>query len=412
MKTPLLPWFILWVTIPIIIFFLFILPAHASDGPFYQRGQEGWFWYQVIPEPAEDEEPIKPKSSVVEPTKNELKPFSAAWFRGHMQSFMDKAIDEPSTENVRAYLYLQCVMIDKGTLLADVSQQVVMGEPVLDEISRRLLATYAANRMDREAGAQRDVALGEVAKRAGLFFFYRSDCPYCHAQAPIIESMALNYGFEVFAIAVDGLPLPGGEFPNYKVDSGQAQSLSVTTVPAVFLVDTPNVITPIGQGKAPKLTKLNGNKVTIEHLIHGGNVAMYRYDTVTQDGCLNPTITNVTLTGLSTQVENLLLGTGSSNGIIFKFARNTSTASTTEKAFMTSATASTGGMIRTLSALNEGAAGSFASRAAPFIAVEMAWALVEDMLNATRSTSGVEDHAYAKLLTEDLERARRQINEE
>ena len=32
-----------------------------------------------------------------------------------------------------------------------------------------------------------------------------------------------------------------------------------------------------GQGKAPKLTRLNGNKVTIEHLIHGGNVAMYRW---------------------------------------------------------------------------------------------------------------------------------------
>ncbi len=246
MRTPLLPWFILWVTIPIIIFFLFIMPAYASDGQFYQRGQEGWFWYQVIPEPAESEEQIKPESGVMEPTKDELKPFSAAWFREHMQSFMDKAIDEPTNENVRAYLYLQRVMMDKGSQFADVSQQVVMGDPVLDEISRRPLATYAANRMDREAGAQRDVALGEVAKRAGLFFFYRSDCPYCHAQAPIIESMALNYGFEVFAIAVDGLPLPSGEFPNYKVDSGQAQSLSVTTVPAVFLVDPPNVITPIG----------------------------------------------------------------------------------------------------------------------------------------------------------------------
>jgi hypothetical protein len=55
MRTPLLPWFILWVTIPIFIFFLFIMPAHASDGPFYQRGQEGWFWYQVIPEP---EQPV------------------------------------------------------------------------------------------------------------------------------------------------------------------------------------------------------------------------------------------------------------------------------------------------------------------------------------------------------------------
>ena len=102
MRTPFLPWFILWVTIPIIIFFLFILPAHASDGPFYQRGQEGWFWYQVIPEPAEDEELIKPEFGAAESSQSGLKPFSAAWFREHMQSFMDKAIDEPTNENVRA----------------------------------------------------------------------------------------------------------------------------------------------------------------------------------------------------------------------------------------------------------------------------------------------------------------------
>ena len=101
-----------------------------SDGPFYQRGQEGWFWYRVIPEPAEAEEQIKPESGVMEPTKDELKLFSAAWFREHMQSFMDKAIDEPTNENVRAYLYLQRVMMDKGSLFADVSQQVVMGDPV------------------------------------------------------------------------------------------------------------------------------------------------------------------------------------------------------------------------------------------------------------------------------------------
>lgn len=167
-----------------------------------------------------------------------------------------------------------------------------------------------------------------------------------------------------------------------------------------------------GQGKSPKLTRLPGNKVTIEHLIHGGTVAMYRCDTTARDGCLNPSITHVSLTGLARQVENLLLGTGAGNGIIFKFARNTGTATATEKAFLTSAPASIGGMIRTLSALNEGAARSFASRTAPFIAVEMARALIEDMLNSARATSGVEDHAYAKLMAEDIERARRQINDE
>ena len=51
----------------------------------------------------------------------------------------------------------------------------------------------------REAGAQRDVALGGQQTGWLNSFFYRSDwLLLLHAQAPIIESMAWNYGFEVF----------------------------------------------------------------------------------------------------------------------------------------------------------------------------------------------------------------------
>lgn len=261
MRHPLMPWFTWLWTIPLIVFLFFVLPAYADDG-FYRRGQEGWFWYQVIPDPLEElpEQTQPPMESL----PSTAMPFTAAWFREHMQSFMDKAIDEPTAENVRAYLYLQRVMMDKGSQFADVSQQVVMGDPVLDEISRRPLATYAANRMDREAGVQRDAVLEMVAKRAGLFFFYRSDCPYCHAQAPIVQAFAEHYGFEVFAISIDGLPLPGGEFPDYRVDSGQARALAVSTVPAVFLVDPPESVTPIGQG-AMSLDELNNRIVLAAH---------------------------------------------------------------------------------------------------------------------------------------------------
>jgi len=67
------------------------LPAYASDGQFYQRGQEGWFWYQVIPEPKQPDELTKPEFGAEESSQSELKPFSAAWFREHMRkrSFRD-----------------------------------------------------------------------------------------------------------------------------------------------------------------------------------------------------------------------------------------------------------------------------------------------------------------------------------
>lgn len=167
-----------------------------------------------------------------------------------------------------------------------------------------------------------------------------------------------------------------------------------------------------GAGRSPRVTRLPGNKVTVEQLIHGGRVALYRCDDSARNQCLNPSIVAVELTGLAEQVESLLLGTGSTNGIIHKFARNAGVPSVAEKAFMASAPTGIGGMVRTLSALSESAARSFASQAAPFIALEMARALIEDMLASARTVAGVENHAYARLLMEDMERARRQIADE
>jgi conjugative transfer pilus assembly protein TraH len=167
-----------------------------------------------------------------------------------------------------------------------------------------------------------------------------------------------------------------------------------------------------GQGRAPSITRLAGNKLGIEDLLHGGTVSLYSCDASGQDECLNPDIATVTLTGLAQQVEGLLLGEGGNTGIVYKFARNTGMPSAAEMALMTSAPVSLGGMVRTLSALNEEAARSFASQEAPFIALEMARSLIEDMLASARITGGVEEHAYAQLMMADIESARRQIREE
>jgi conjugal transfer pilus assembly protein TraF len=65
-----------------------------------------------------------------------------------------------------------------------------------------------------------------------LFFFYRSDCPYCHAFAPTLAAFQARHGIQVVAISVDGGPLPG--FPNARPDNGIATTLKVSQVPAVF----------------------------------------------------------------------------------------------------------------------------------------------------------------------------------
>jgi conjugal transfer pilus assembly protein TraF len=80
-----------------------------------------------------------------------------------------------------------------------------------------------------------------------LFFFFRGDCPYCHAFAPTLEAFQARHGIRVVAISVDGGSMPG--FPDARRDNGIATTLKVTQVPAIYLAQPfTGTITPIGFG--------------------------------------------------------------------------------------------------------------------------------------------------------------------
>jgi conjugal transfer pilus assembly protein TraF len=238
---------------------------------FYARGAEGWFWYMEEPPEPEDSEspeqpapiPEPPPPIAAEPTPTPVAPeavaatagattgpapLSAAWLRANLERYRDSAIDDPSPRNVALYLYLQRLAIDKAERFAEATQRAVWSDPLLDETTRRPLATFAANLVNREAAANREAALTETAKVAGLWFLFRSDCPYCEAQAPLLEVLTARYGFDVQAVSLDGRPLPGGFFPDFRIDRGQARALGVVSTPALFLARPPNGIVPLSQG--------------------------------------------------------------------------------------------------------------------------------------------------------------------
>ena len=79
-----------------------------------------------------------------------------------------------------------------------------------------------------------------------LIFFFRGDCPYCHAFAPTLEAFQARHGIKVSRVSVDGGPIPG--FADAR-DNGIATTLRVTQVPAVYLAQPfTGKITPIGFG--------------------------------------------------------------------------------------------------------------------------------------------------------------------
>ena len=220
--------------------------ASVTNAPYYDDKERGWFWYEEpvsaeemaeTPAPPPDPPAIPEKKVEPRPVKpQETKPLSAEWFRKNLEKFRDKAVDEPTPENVSAYLYLQRVMLDKAERFAEASQQVTMADPVLDENSRRPIATFGAFAKDEMATLGTAKAAKKLAESAGLWFFYSSTCTFCAKEAGVLRGLMNAYGFKILPIALDGLPLPTGDFPNFTLDQGQAKKLGVETTPALFLV--------------------------------------------------------------------------------------------------------------------------------------------------------------------------------
>lgn len=172
--------------------------------------------------------------------------FSAAWFKDNLPKYRDAAWNNPTIENVRAFLYLQRFAIDRSEQVADATELAVVGDPFLDEISRRPGSTFAAQNIDRQAGAAKSQLIAEVAERAGVFFFFKSDCPQCELQAPLLKALE-GEGFTIVPISVDGKALPNSPFPDFKVDAGHAQRLGVQTYPALFLASASGEFAALGQ---------------------------------------------------------------------------------------------------------------------------------------------------------------------
>ena len=218
---------------------------------FLGRGSDGWFWYETLPAPPPPEPaPLPPPqpgggSAAVEPAAPA--PLTAAWFRLKLERYRDQAIDQPTPENVRAYLYLQKVMLDKADAFARTSQQVASADPYLDAITERPLSPFAANATSAEATARRGETLRELATSTGLLFVVDGRCGVCVRAADVLLSAQRQYGFTLLTVSLDGKAPVGLELP-VRPDTGQARKLGVVGTPALFLMRPPDAILPLAQG--------------------------------------------------------------------------------------------------------------------------------------------------------------------
>lgn len=221
-----------------------------------KRSEEGWFWYEVEPEPIEPpkekipKEPMPPAPpTVIQLSKPKPQPLSVEWFQKEYPKLLNNAVDDPTDENVQAYRYATRVMLDKASNFTKTFQRQSLLDPLLDESVRSPFANAMRGTFQRLTREQKTKATEKISKRAGLWVFLDEKCIFCAMQYPIIDRTAKERGFEVIYIT------PDGEHPSWlmgkndvRKDVGQSKHLKIQVRPALALVIPPEKITVLSQG--------------------------------------------------------------------------------------------------------------------------------------------------------------------
>ena len=222
--------------------------AAVVTSPFWDDYRRGWHFYED-PEfelPSPPKTPPKAEKPVREPRAPELIEFERLQKR--LEDYRNIAIIKPTEANVRRYMELEARVVRQASYFSDVAQRVAWSTPDLDmTLQGRPVNARAIEVFDREQTQSRNQSLASLARSHVIFFFFRSDCPYCHAFAPTLEAFQARHGIQIVPISVDGGGLPN--FPQFRRDNGISRTLQVTQVPAVFLAEPfSGTITPIGFG--------------------------------------------------------------------------------------------------------------------------------------------------------------------
>lgn len=205
--------------------------VNASEKNFWTEDvwvspDRGFLFYQEKLSP-EKEKPL-PEFETVEELKAEA------------QRCLNVAVMDPSEANLKAYLAINTLMLEKSNRFAKRWQETLWANPAFDHTVVHPNANFAQVALKDEAKQNKEAAIKQLASQAGLVVLVQSGCSFCSMMSPVIERLSQESGFSILSISIKGDVT--SEWPNAKPDNGIVKRLmtlsgSVPTVtPAVFLV--------------------------------------------------------------------------------------------------------------------------------------------------------------------------------
>ncbi|WP_410521533.1 conjugal transfer protein TraF [Candidatus Tisiphia endosymbiont of Metellina segmentata] len=187
------------------------------------------------------------------------------------QKFNDaerKALDNPTLENVIKAQKWQKIIMEKSQKFAAMWQLATLIDHSL--LNNNEPSNSLHKKLCQEATEQvNNNKLINLAKDWGLILQVSNNCPYCQSFAPIVQTFASKYGFQLLLVSNNGT-----DFQNIKTskDTGLLRALNPENiVPILYLVDSSGKrIYPVARGIISE-DKIIENIVTID--LHYQNLA-------------------------------------------------------------------------------------------------------------------------------------------
>lgn len=207
----------------------------------WQCDQEKFYWY-CEKKPIEEEQAKQPSITPQEEAVKKLENLQK-----ELKAKRALAIVNPTPGNVSAYITLQNQSMEMASVFSDVWRRVIWQSPDLNYEMKYPVNNAALNTHKELKKSAQQSTLQEISQDWGIFFFFRSDCPYCHIMAQTLTLLSAEHGLTVIPVTLDGAGLP--QYPNPRTDNGMAAQLGVDQVPFTVLGNIRDQrLIPVGSG--------------------------------------------------------------------------------------------------------------------------------------------------------------------
>lgn len=210
---------------------LFIGNVYADESSTDYKPAIGWQFYNLPKEAKEKTPKAQPEQVLKELSPSE----QMELIQKKLKEARDTAIMQPTPDNIAVYKIYQDYFVEKATNFSIKWEEMLLKYPELDYNLKNSFYNATAPIKETMRRKEEANAIELVNQSYGFFFFYRGNNPLDNKLSEVIKNFAGQYKLTIIPVSVDGRI--NAEFPQSKIDMGQAMKMGIKHFPALFIVN-------------------------------------------------------------------------------------------------------------------------------------------------------------------------------